>query len=141
MRILPLDRQRPSFTAQHLEELIDAPRERHALFVKFGEMRVSFDSRDNGAGVTQWVESTDCVRCDVEILFLVPDRYRVNLAVCHGCQLADWVGAAAYFNVSKRLWDGRSISERDNAGSVFLPHHCLSRFRGRTEQSSVTQKS
>lgn len=59
--------------------------------------------------------------CDIDELFLLPGRYRINVLIRDSGELQDFIEAAAFFDVEDGHIDGRPMKSRKRI-SVAMPH-------------------
>ena len=60
--------------------------------------------------------------CQLPELFLLPGRYRLNVALYARGELQDHVEAAAYFTVEPGELRGRPVRGAEGHGGVHFPH-------------------
>lgn len=78
------------------------------------EVSAPNDVREPGAGTT--------IECEVDLLPLMPGRYRIDARVNQGSEVQDGLDGAAYFDVEPGIIEGRPVHTVGGDGDVVLPH-------------------
>jgi lipopolysaccharide transport system ATP-binding protein len=78
------------------------------------EVSAPVDVREPGAGTT--------IECEVDLLSLMPGRYRIDARVNQGSEVQDGLDGAAYFDVEPGIIEGRPVHTISGDGDVILPH-------------------
>ncbi len=78
------------------------------------EVSAPNDVREPGDGTT--------IECEVDLLALMPGRYRIDARVNQGSEVQDGLDGAAYFDVEPGIIEGRPVHTISGDGDVILPH-------------------
>jgi lipopolysaccharide transport system ATP-binding protein len=78
------------------------------------EISAERDQRDGSLG--------DRIECELEVLPLVPGRYRIDVLLKANNHLQDGLQAAAFFDVQPGVIGGRPVPASGSEGDVVVPH-------------------
>uniref|UniRef100_B8HRA6 ABC transporter related n=1 Tax=Cyanothece sp. (strain PCC 7425 / ATCC 29141) TaxID=395961 RepID=B8HRA6_CYAP4 len=92
------------------------------IYNQFGQAVTNFDSKLQSPEDTFESTTKGVLICATEELLLVPDRYRINVAILGNGELQDHIEAALIFDVEAGRVRDRPLPEDSNYGNIIHPH-------------------
>lgn len=95
------------------------------IYDQLGHPIAAFDSRKHGCDDRTDEPDATTLSCELDELFLVPGRYRINTAVLGDGELQDHVEAAVFITVESGMVRGRPSQSDGAYGKVLIPHRWI----------------
>ena len=94
-----------------------------SIFNQIGQPIMQFNSKDRSPKDIHDPTNPYTFTCDIEQLFILPGRYRVDVGIVGDNRLQDYIEAATFIDVADGFVDGRGRIERQKETfNVYIPH-------------------
>ena len=94
-----------------------------SIFNQIGQPIMQFNSKDRSPKDIHDPTNPYTFACDIEQLFILPGRYRVDVGIVGDNRLQDYIEAATFIDVADGFVDGRGRIERQKETfNVYIPH-------------------
>jgi len=92
-----------------------------SIYDQIGQAVMQFRTKDHSPRDIYQPDNPLTFVCEVEQLYILPGRYRVDVGIIGDNRLQDYIEAAAFFDVSEGFIDGR-LERHKEKFSVGIPH-------------------